>query len=345
MPRGARQRRRTADGHGHVRVLKGYSTKGAQKGYSQQRRKCFGCLRHYSSDRWWAVLGSAVRTRSMAVRIGYSRGTRRELASTGYSLTGYSWGTHTPGSSRRRRRCARCVQRQEGYSRGTPRVLIGVLAGYSEGADRVTIEYSRGTHVERTRHCTPRHGRGTASGGRGRLCRTRRAVLGSARHTGVGLVLGTALDIGYSRGTHAGPRGLCIGRSRYVATSGRGRATQCRAVCGAPRRTVAVRSTSGRQGHSAVLTGTPWVLIRYLQSTHGVRTRLLRIPPRTRIPFGWSLHWAVHGSARQPSVGLVMGRQLSSTHRVLHGTSRVLTGYSRALTCAPLGGHRGAVGS
>jgi hypothetical protein len=163
--------------------------------------------------------------------------------------------------------------------------------------------------------------------------------VGSARHPGVGFGLhGTLYRV--LPGTHGGTPGYSRGtvhrRSRYVATSGRGRVTQCRAVCGAPRRTVAVRSTSGRQGHSAVLTGTPWVLIRYLQSTHGVRTRLLRIPPRTRIPFGWSLHWAVHGSARHPGVGLVMGRQLSSTHRVLHGTSRVLTGYSRALTCAPL---------
>jgi hypothetical protein len=48
----------------------------------------------------------------------------------------------------------------------------------------------------------------------------------------------------------------------------------------------------------------------------------------------------VHGSARHPGVGFVLRRQLSSTHRVLHGTSRVLTWYSRALTCAPLGGHR-----
>ena len=132
-------------------------------------------------------------------------------------------------------------------------------------------------------------------------------------------------------GTHGGTPGYSRGtvrrRVRYVAASGRGRATQCRAVCGAP---LLCGSTSGRQGHSAVLTGTPCVLIRYLQSTHGVRTRLLRIPPRTRIPFGWSLHWAVHGSARHPGVGLVMGRQLSSTHtgtpRYFQSTHRVLTG-------------------
>ena len=40
------------------------------------------------------------------------------------------------------------VQREEGYSRGTPRVLIGcsrVLMGYSQGMDSVPIEYSRGT--------------------------------------------------------------------------------------------------------------------------------------------------------------------------------------------------------
>jgi len=202
-------------------------------------------------------------------------------------------------------------------------VLIGVLAGYSEGADRVTIEYSRGTHVERTRHCTPRHGRGTASGGRGRLCRTRRAVLGSARHPGVGLVLGRHLV----SGTHGVLTGYCASEVQICSDVW---SWPCHAVS----RSVAV--PRGAPGHSAVLTGTPWVLIRYLQSTHGVRTRLLRIPPRTRIPFGWSLHWAVHGSARHPGVGLVMGRQLSSTHRVLHGTSRVLTGYSRALTCAPL---------
>jgi hypothetical protein len=75
------------------------------------------------------------------------RGTHRVLAGgTGYSLTGYSDGTHTPGSSHRRLRCAARVQRQEGYSRRTPRVLIGcsrVLTGYSEGADRVL----KGTHA------------------------------------------------------------------------------------------------------------------------------------------------------------------------------------------------------
>jgi hypothetical protein len=47
-------------------------------------------------------------------------------------------------------------------------------------------------------------------------------------------------------GTHAGYLWAVRRTVRYVATSGRGRATRCRAVCGAPRRTVAVRSISGR---------------------------------------------------------------------------------------------------
>ncbi len=81
--------------------------------------------------------------------------------------------------------------------------------------------------------------------------------MGSARHPGVGFGLhGTLYRV--LPGTHGGTAGYSRGtvhrRSRYVATSGPGRATQCRAVFGALRRTVAARSTSGRHGHSAVLT-------------------------------------------------------------------------------------------
>jgi hypothetical protein len=85
----------------------------------------------------WAVLGRVVHTRSMAVHIGYSRGTQRVLPGTGYLLTGHSRGTHTSGSSHRLRRCAAMrarVQRQEGYSRGTPRVLIGCSRGLTRYA-------------------------------------------------------------------------------------------------------------------------------------------------------------------------------------------------------------------
>jgi hypothetical protein len=180
VPRGARQRGRTADGRArarHVRVLtprvlnQGVLNKGAQKGYSQLRRKCFGCLRPYSSDNGWAVLGSVVRTRSMAVRIGYARGTHGVLLGYPHS------GELSPAAAVRSDARARAATRRvlTGYSEGADRVLKGthgVLPRVLIGCSRVLTGYSHGTGHAAT-HAAP------LSGGRGSLCRTQWAVRGT----------------------------------------------------------------------------------------------------------------------------------------------------------------------
>ncbi len=156
--------------------------------------------------------------RTYRVLTGYSKGTPSHGVLTGYfysrvpTLRGALAGGC--GAQRSARACS--------DRKGTPRVLIGcprVLTGYSEGADRVP----KGTHEVLTHNCAPRHARESLSGGCGSLCRTRRAVHGSARLPGVGRVqLGRHIRVltgcstvlpEYSQGTHAGPRGLCIGRS------------------------------------------------------------------------------------------------------------------------------------
>jgi hypothetical protein len=142
---------------GTQRVLKqGWSKKGTRKGYSKQgtqnRVLKIGFSKqgtHRSGETPSSacgripgqLLGSARQGcahseygSTYRVLTGHSKGTPSHGV-----LTGYSWGTHTSGSSHRPRRCAAMrarVQRQEGYSRGTPRVLIGCSRGltrYSHG--------------------------------------------------------------------------------------------------------------------------------------------------------------------------------------------------------------------
>jgi hypothetical protein len=146
VPRGAR--RTGVQGRGTLRVLnQGYST----KEYSNKGTQNINCsIRGRIGGQCWAVLCAL--------------GVWQYISGSHGVLKGYSQvlGTHsrgTPGVPTLRgaltggggaQRCAR-VQREEGYSRGTHRVMIGyfkrVLTGYSQGADRVPIEYSRGTHT------------------------------------------------------------------------------------------------------------------------------------------------------------------------------------------------------
>jgi hypothetical protein len=127
---------------------------------------------------------------------------------------------------------------------------------------------------------------------------------------------GMALYIGYSRvtaGTHAGRRGLCIGRSGVLTASGCGRVTHCRAVfgptactrvgrgisrwgtlqysrgtvMGRPRRARVLaslffcRAAPGRAQHQRGASVCASRYLGVLYSTHSVLTWALRTPLRT----------------------------------------------------------------
>jgi hypothetical protein len=167
VPRGARQRGRTADGRawarhveGTQRVLKrGYSTRVLKRGTRSSGEGASGAcgrIRRIMGGQCSAVLCTL--------------GVWQYVSGTHGVLKAYSRGT--PGVPTLRgalpggggaQRCAR-VQRQEGYSRGTPRVLIG--------CSRVLTGYAHGTAHPAT-HAAP------LSGGCGSLCRTQWAVRGT----------------------------------------------------------------------------------------------------------------------------------------------------------------------
>ncbi len=143
VPRGARQRGRTADGRagarhveGTQRVLKRVLCTSPRTTYCSgvlspvlRAHRCSGAVEPWHARSIHALAraqaqtptkgySQVVRTYSQGsqVRGTYSRGTPSHGV-----LSGYSWGTHTPGSSPRRRRCARaCSDRK-----GTHGVLIG----------------------------------------------------------------------------------------------------------------------------------------------------------------------------------------------------------------------------
>ena len=144
VPRGARQRRRTADGRAgarHVRVLTGYSNQGAQTGYSIKGTHSSGetpwALAAVFVGYWWAVLGSASSAHSeygstYRVLTGYSKGTLRYGGLTHGVLLGCPHaGEFSPAAAVRSDARARAATGRvlTGYSQGTDRVLKGTHEG------------------------------------------------------------------------------------------------------------------------------------------------------------------------------------------------------------------------
>ena len=158
VPRGARQRGRTADGRagarhveGTQRVLKrGYSTRVLKRG----TRSC-GESASGACGRIRRIMGG---TRSAAL---CTLGVWQYVSGTHGVLKGYSQPRRThgvllgyPHSGELSPAAAVRSGARAGAATGR------VLTGYSEGADRVL----KGTHGVRTRYCARRHARGTPFG-------------------------------------------------------------------------------------------------------------------------------------------------------------------------------------